>query len=386
MGHESMKLTCVGHILPRDRNNFNLLRLAAASAVVISHAIYLHPDHKNYQVLSDVNFYDLGAHAVNVFFVLSGLTVAASLSRSTSTLEFIAARALRILPALAACALLTILLGVILTSCATGQFLSDMRVWRYGVQTLLLGLGSASAGLPGVFAENPVPSTVNGSIWTLKYEVACYLLLAATGWLGLLTRYRFAWLLGISWTLAGLFLFVRFGRNIEAVDQAARFWLCFTLGVAYFVYRDSIPLTVIGVAALGLVFWTSIGSGLERLVSLVATSYAVVWFAKLPTGRLRYLANKVDLSYGMYIFGWPISQTLILMRPEINVVWLVLLSLGSSAAVALPSWMWIERPTLRARGSAIALLGSGLDRIRRRRRPVVGTPQVEGLGRMVQHP
>lgn len=76
-----MTLLRVEHILPRDRNNFNLLRLVAASAVVVSHAVLLHPRHKNYQILSDVNFYHLGDHAVNVFFVLSGLTVAASLSR-----------------------------------------------------------------------------------------------------------------------------------------------------------------------------------------------------------------------------------------------------------------------------------------------------------------
>ena len=85
------------------------------------------------------------------------------------------------------------------------------------------------------------------------------------------------------------------------------------------------------------------------------TGYAVVWFAKIPTGRLRLFTNKVDLSYGIYIFGWPITQTLLLMRPDIDVVWLVLFSLVLSAAVALPSWICIERPALRARHSVLAL-------------------------------
>jgi peptidoglycan/LPS O-acetylase OafA/YrhL len=341
-----MALMRVGHILEPDQNNLNLLRLLAASAVVVSHAVFLHSGNKAHEILSGVTFYNLGDHAVNVFFVLSGLTVAASLARSPSKVEFIVARALRIFPALAACGLLLILVGAIVTICTPAQFLSDARVWRFGLKTLLLG--SASAGLPGVFAENPVPSTINASIWTLKYEVACYLVLAAAGWLGLLTRHRFAWMFALSWMIVGAFLFVRLGHNAEAIDQAARFWLCFSLGIGCFIYRDLIPLSIIGVVALGLGFWVSIGSELERLISLVATGYAVVWFATIPTGGLRRFTNKVDLSYGMYIFGWPITQTLLLLRPDIEVVWLVLFSLVVSAAVALPSWICIERPALRA--------------------------------------
>lgn len=167
----------VGHILKPNQNNFNLIRLLAASAVVVSHAVFLHTGHKADEILSGVTFFNLGDHAVNVFFVVSGLTVAASLARSASAAEFIVARGLRIFPALAVCALLLILLGAIVTICTPAQFLSDTRVWRYGLKTLLLG--SASAGLPGVFSENPHPSTMNASIWTLKFEVACYLVLVS---------------------------------------------------------------------------------------------------------------------------------------------------------------------------------------------------------------
>lgn len=350
-----MSLMRVAHILEPDRNNFNLLRLLAASAVVVSHAVFLHSGHKADEILTGVTFYNLGDHAVNVFFVLSGLTVAASLARSPSTVEFIVARGLRIFPALAVCALLLILVGAIVTVCAPAQFLSDTRVWRYGLKTLLLG--SASTGLPGVFGENPHPSTMNASIWTLKFEVACYLILAAVGWFGLLTKHRFSWVLGMTWAIAGGFLFVRFGRDAIPIDQAARFWLCFSLGIAFYVYGDLIPLSIVGIIALGLGFWLSIGSGMERVVSLVATGYAAVWFARIPTGRFRHFTNKIDLSYGIYIFGWPITQTLILLYPGLDVVSLVMLSLVLAATIALPSWLWIERPALRARRSVTAWLG-----------------------------
>lgn len=354
-----MSLRRVGHILEPDRNNFNLMRLLAASAVVVSHAAFLHSGQKADEILSGVTFYNLGDHAVNVFFVLSGLTVAASLARSASTTEFIVARGLRIFPALAVCALLLILVGAIVTICTPAQFLSDTRVWRYGLKTLLLG--SASAGLPGVFGENPHPSTMNASIWTLKFEVACYLVLAAVGWFGLLTKHRFSWVLGVTWALAGGFLFARFGHDAVPIDQAARFWLCFSLGIGFYIYRDVIPLTIVGIITSGLVFWLSLGSGLERVVTLVATGYAVVWSAKIPTGRLRHLTNKIDLSYGIYIFGWPITQTLILLYPGLDVISLVILSLVLAAIIALPSWLWIERPALRSRRAAMVLLESGLE-------------------------
>ena len=205
---------------------------------------------------------------------------------------------------------------------------------------------------------------MNASIWTLKFEVACYLLLALVGWFGLLTKHRFVWLAGLSWAIAGGFLFVRFGHDTTPIDQAARFWLCFSLGVGFYVFRNHIPLSVLGVAVLCLVFWLAIGSRLERVMSLLATGYIVVWFAKLPMGQLRFLTNKIDLSYGIYIFGWPITQTLILVQPNVDVWSLTLLSLILATAVALPSWLLIERPALRARKAVMALVESRIERFR----------------------
>lgn len=91
-----MNPVLVAQILDPKQNNFNLLRLLAAAAVVISHAVFLRSGSKADEIFSGINHYDLGAHAVNVFFVLSGLTVAASWARSRSTVEFLVARGLRI--------------------------------------------------------------------------------------------------------------------------------------------------------------------------------------------------------------------------------------------------------------------------------------------------
>lgn len=349
-----MKMIRVGQILDPKQNNFNLLRLLAAAAVVAAHAVFLHSGRETDHILAGITCYDLGDHAVNVFFVLSGLTVAASLERSASPIEFLVARVLRIFPALAACAILLVLFGAAVTVCSLTDFLTDTRVWRYGLKTLLLG--SAWSGLPGVFDANPYPLVMNASIWTLKYEVACYAVLALIGYVGLFRKFRFAVLLSLSSIIVGGFLLARFGHDAAPIDQAARFWLCFSYGVGLYMFRGYIPLSLIGVIVLGLALWLAIGTGWERSISPIATGYGAVWLAKMPTGGLRDLTNRIDLSYGIYIFGWPITQALLLAFPDIGNFNLVSLSLILAAGVALPSWFLIERPSLRARGSVMNLL------------------------------
>lgn len=91
-----MAATSIDDILDPKRNNFTILRLFAALAVVISHAVFLKSGNKTDEIFSGLGAYNLGEHAVNVFFVLSGLTVAASLHRSQNAFEFLIARLFRI--------------------------------------------------------------------------------------------------------------------------------------------------------------------------------------------------------------------------------------------------------------------------------------------------
>lgn len=104
------------HLIHPESNNFSLIRLLAAASVVISHAVYLGTGDR-VEPLSGITRYNLGQHAVNVFFIMSGLMVAGSLDGSASLAHFVVARALRIFPALAVCAVLTaFLLGPWVTS------------------------------------------------------------------------------------------------------------------------------------------------------------------------------------------------------------------------------------------------------------------------------
>lgn len=337
----------VSDILDPKRNNFTLLRLLAALAVLIDHAIFLRSGLKSDEIFAGSSLYTLGDHAVNLFFVLSGLTVARSLDRTPDIVSFLTARALRIFPALVVCSAVLIMLGMVVSECSVGHYLADTRVAAYLLKTLSL-ISSGSAELPGVFAGNPYPFVVNASIWTLKFEALCYVLLALIGLL-LSNKISIVRLLPVTWCVAGGFLMYRYGEHLNPLDQLARFWICFSAGVSLFVFRDWVRISGAIAIVLGLFEWFTLGTALERVVAPLAVGYAAVWFGSLPGSKLRDFSNRNDLSYGTYIFGWPISQTLVFVFPKIGLFLLIAFSMVLALGIATLSWYLIEKPALALR-------------------------------------
>lgn len=163
-------------------NNLNLVRITAALAVLVTHsfALTLGP---NAEPLRQHLGTTLGTMAVDVFFVASGFLVTFSLAKRQSVLEFVLARALRILPALFVMLLLSVaVLGPAFTALPLADYFADRRVATYLIKgaTLVTGI---EFELPGVFLRNPYPAVVNGSLWTLPWEVAMYGLLLLA-WIG----------------------------------------------------------------------------------------------------------------------------------------------------------------------------------------------------------
>lgn len=334
-------------MLDPKRNNFTLLRLLAALAVVVSHAVFLKSGNKADEIFSSISVYNLGDHAVNVFFVLSGLTVAASLDRSNNAVHFIVARLIRIFPGLIICTAFLVTWGLIVTECTPIEYFADVRVWKYLFKTMSLATGSAE--LPGVFVGNPHPSVVNASLWTLKYELLCYVILAAVGAVGLFKRSYLIWLLPSGLFLSAGFLIFRFGGQADPIEQFVRFWLCFSIGVGLFVFRDKIKVSWSSGFFLVALMSVTLGTAWDRVISPLATGYCAVLLGSLPVPGLRSFANRVDLSYGVYIFGWPISQTMLFWKPDITIAQLIFWSGGLSLFFAVLSWNFVEKPSLSLR-------------------------------------
>lgn len=346
-----VRVTTLSDIEEPSENNFSLLRLAAAVSVVISHSFLLSTGETFAQPLSGVGRYNLGQHAVHVFFVLSGIMVAGSLDRSASLGSFALARALRILPGLALCALLTaFVLGPVVTSLPLASYFGSAEPYVYPAQ--ILKLVKITVPLPGVFEANPHPVILNEPLWTLKFEALCYVILAIMAATGVWRSERLFLAVMMSSLLISALISTRqvAPSAFTVIDNAARFWLCFGLGLTLYKYRARVPLSWSVLAGAAALWWFGRGTRIEPVLSFLVAGYGAVMLAAMPAGRLRNWANRCDLSYGVYIYGWPTGQALVWALPGIQPTALALVSLLVSAVLASLSWTWVERPSLRARG------------------------------------
>ena len=156
-------------------NNFDVLRLLAALLVLWGHSYPLTGTSKDDVFSQLLRGYDMaGTFAVTVFLVISGFLVARS-AADRSAVDFILARCLRILPALAFALLLTVFVfGPLLTKMPLAQYFSDPSVFTYLGNIAVFGI---QHHLADTTAALPHSHTINGSLWTLSLECGFYLLL-----------------------------------------------------------------------------------------------------------------------------------------------------------------------------------------------------------------
>lgn len=330
----------------RDQNHFNLLRLIAASAVIVSHAYGLTLGPDALDPLDRAVHIDIGAAAVAAFFAISGYFISLSFERRRSNLAFVLARMTRILPGLLVVSLLcAFVIGPLFTDLPARTYFSERSVWFYTMQNLSIYRIMAT-DLPGVFAHNPLPNVVNASLWTLYFEVACYVGLFGAGLLGFLRRGRIAWLM-LAWL--PVYAVAVYGPWPQLL-YFGTLSLPFVVGMTVYQYRSTAILK--GWLALALCA-AVLGVGLagfriEELTSL-ATAYGVLWlgFARAPS-LLRF--NRLgDFSYGTYIYGFPIEQVLAALMPGIGAVVMIALALPLALLCGALSWFLVEQPALRLR-------------------------------------
>jgi peptidoglycan/LPS O-acetylase OafA/YrhL len=328
-----------------EHNNFNALRLIAAFAVLFSHTFPLTFGSDQFEPLYRLTAGQttVGTTAVAVFFVISGFLITRSFEHGgpswQGVFRFIVARAVRILPALfVVLALLAFAIGPILSLLSIAEYFRNPEVFSFvGVNLSLLTFRD---GLPGVLTNNPFPDSIDGSLWTLKYEARCYFLVLALGVLRALNRR----VVGILFVAALSAVLLQFDR----------FWLwelgAFFLGGAFLYLR---PLPLNGRVAL-LSIAAIIGSWLVGGYNIVAPifgSYLVVWLALSPTVRLPNLAKYGDFSYGVYVYAFPVQQIVTMtMGANATWYWTGLISAPITLLLGFLSWNLVERPALALRG------------------------------------
>ncbi|MFO1323299.1 MAG: acyltransferase [Burkholderiales bacterium] len=324
-------------------NNFQLLRLFAAAFVVLFHSYALTGRWTHeplWKLAPELNF---GALGVKIFFVISGFLVTQSWLARHAVRPFVAARVLRIYPALVAATLFTVVLAGVSSTLPAGAFVADPQTIDYAWR-VALGFDMVYR-LPGAFPANPFPHDVNGSLWTLPIELRLYVALLAAGVLGLLAR-RAAWLAVVAVLVAAFAVrpeWFPLAPNDRVVRELA---LLFGLGSLAWVWRDAVPVSLGGaLAAVLLIAWNPGGLTRETLFAPLL-AYVVLVLAYHPRLQVSAYRHAGDYSYGLYVYSFPLQQTLMQRLPGLEPTGLLALSLPLSLAVAALSWHLLEAPAL----------------------------------------
>ena len=264
---------------------------------------------------------------------------------------------IRIYPALTVETVLSaLILGPLVTSFPIDAYFGDPRFASY----LLNILGDIHYVLPGVFLANPEPNIVNGQLWTVPYELACYIAIAALTVLGVKRRRALA-PLAAAMVLA---VFV-IGRAIKYGGDFPQFATAlpgplllasFLIGVSLYLYRDLVAFDgrlclLSALAALALLGLIPNG----EYVAPLPAAYLTIYIGLLDPTKIRLLRG-ADYSYGIFLYSFSIQQAVCATFPWARHWYLnILICLPLSTAVAALSWYCVEKPALRLRRGLMAL-------------------------------
>lgn len=333
----------LSQVLRRDSNNLDAMRLLAACMVIYGHANALVPPaHAGGDwVVQWLRFDYSGSLAVKVFFFLSGLVVTNSLLSKRCLLQFAWARLWRIWPALLAVLLVSVcVIGPLVTS------VEPRAYWR-SPETALYLWGNLKMqtqfALPGVFATHG-NSAVNGSLWSLPYEVGAYCLLAAAFALGLQRRPALALLVTAAICVDPL-LPHRLLFSWRAVDaQVDSLAPCFAVGALMALFKERIAIDWAPVLGLGILFLAFRQTPYAHYLFYGALFFGMLYVCSRPwMVRWRWSA---DISYGVYLWGWPVQQLLVYAFPDMGVQLHRVLAVALACALGALSWYGLEKPCM----------------------------------------
>lgn len=265
-----------------------------------------------------------------LFFFLSGLLIVQSAERRCAP-SFWTAHARRILPGLVVALVVSLALAVL-----SGGAPDALEAARYVLRGLsLVGLEHQ---ITRAYAANPYPGAVNGALWSLQYEVAAYAICFATVKLDVLRR-----LAGVAAFLAAVVILACLAPVLPGkLATFAPLFLAYAFGTAAWRLRAIATVSPALLILSVLVAVMAKGTPSAEISATLGVCLAVL----LMTLRLPAVTLKGDISFGIYIYGWPVAQSLVALMPGLAPLQLAGLSIVCTLPVALTGWTLVERPSL----------------------------------------
>jgi len=285
---------------------FDYMRISLALAVFAWHTILTTYGH-DHQFFSNLYIFSAISWILPSFFALSGFLVAGSLERCKTIAGFLYLRVIRIFPALIVEILLSALvLGPVLTKLPLSAYFRDPTLHIY----FLNCIGYIHFHLPGVFEQVPHHGIVNAQLWTIPFELKCYVVIAALGVLGSAHN---RWLL----LAAVLAIFSFHGLHTilhpdihRGLDNGNDLIMAFLFGVLFYNFRTlipySAPIATVAFAIAACLFLLHDG----RAFAALPVAYVVV-FLGLTNPRKNAILDSGDYSYGIYLYSFPIQQAVV---------------------------------------------------------------------------
>lgn len=329
-------------------NNFNMIRFFAAFMVVYGHMS---------SIMGEAAFplftQRVSTIGVKIFFTISGYLITKSYLSDRHLGRYLIRRSFRIFPALIVLILLSVFaVGPLMTELSLGEYFANDRTWSYLNNIFLYPIYA----LPGVFTDSLYPNVVNGSLWTLPVEFAMYLILV-------LCVTVFKKLGSIKWgvaisavvTLAASLIFlgafqgsrlVFWGTNLfDTLPLLPYFFigslLSFPEMKKLFNFQLSVALLILAAFINFHVVW-------NELAVAIALPYFILCFALVERPAFSAWFTKSDLSYGLYLFAFPIQQIVYRYTASWgwNAFFMSVLCFAITVIPALLSWNFVEKPVM----------------------------------------
>jgi peptidoglycan/LPS O-acetylase OafA/YrhL len=311
--------------------------------VVLSHAPELVDGNRAREILTRL-FHTLsfGEFGVDGFFLISGYLITKSFVTSPDVLNYLFKRVARIYPAF----LVATIVSIVVFAPLSGTQLSALGVrdWVHVVGNALTLQPPSVQAFPGT--HYPI---LNGAMWTIAYEFRCYLLIAILGLLGILRHREFV-LAGTA--VALLMLAAKVPTPIPVSDifygnppEAIRMTAAFLTGAVFYLYRDVILYRAgYAVFAAVVLLASMFGPRLAEPILCVFGGYLIFWLALVARQSIfSRITTDNDISYGLYLYTWPIQSALVYFRPGISPWLMFAVSLLLAAACGYLSWILLER-------------------------------------------
>ncbi|HSO87218.1 MAG TPA: acyltransferase [Draconibacterium sp.] len=346
-----------------QRNNFDLLRFLLATSVIICHCYAIYYGWEKFAKLEPFMKWSggkisIGSAAVDFFFVISGFLIVRSFEYSANFWEYLKKRILRIYPGF--------IVAFIISFLVFGPA-GHMEKWSLQAYLSFLDFVPAKREVANMLSlQSPIESRyftqlpqsgLNNSLWTIHYEFICYLMVPVFAWLGFMKK---KWWLFAALLVIYILLFLQSLGYIFPFKQSLsggvignpyyypRFFTYFLCGSCVYVYRNLIPRSIwLAIPAL-IIFMLAFKLRLIDVLWPISGTYLLFYVAYHPNALFPNFAKYGDFSYGIYLYGWPLQQLVMLSFGKyLNPLTFFTVVFPVVLVFAILSWKLIESPALK---------------------------------------